>query len=63
MFNVNKMQLVAGDRQESQILLLEVEAFGENDLRAAAANDYCFFLNQENRGATVRMYDWWQPIP
>ena len=59
-FYVNKIRSIAWDRQENQIIL-EVEAFGENDLRTAVTTTI-FRINPENKGATVRMYDWWQPV-
>jgi hypothetical protein len=62
MFYVNKMRSIAWDRQENQIIL-EVEAFGENDLRTASTTSI-FRLNppEDKKGAAVCLYDWRQPV-
>lgn len=62
MFYVNTMvRWIAWDRQENQIIL-EVEAFGENDLRTPSTTSI-FRLDPENNVATVCLYDDWRRQP
>ena len=61
-FYVNKIRSIAWDRQENHIIL-EVEAFGENDLRAASATSI-FRFDPENGAAVLlakNRIDWRQP--
>jgi hypothetical protein len=65
MFYVNKIRSIAWDRQKNHIIL-EVEAFGENDLRIAPPTSI-FRLDPENgTGAAVHlphyMHSWRQPV-
>jgi hypothetical protein len=60
-YYVNKIRAIAWDKKENRIIL-EVEAFGEDDLRTASTTSIFRVDSEPNGGAAVRLFDWRQPI-